>query len=68
MAFVMKIQKVKALPIFSIRIGKNCETKYTADHMVNVEIDMAKPLILVGKISERITQGIGPKDIAKKAI
>lgn len=64
----MKIQKVMAPPInFSIN-GVNWVISTTPIHRTTVAKDIAIPRVLVGKISEIITQGIGPKEDAKEAI
>ena len=68
MAFNINNQKVKAPPIASIKMGKNCVTKTIDSQSVRTVTDIAMPLILLGKISEIITQGIGPNEAPKQAI
>jgi len=67
-AFSMKIQNVKAPPIFSNNIGVNCVMNITPIHSTSVQKDMAKPRVFVGYISEISTHGIGPKEDAKQAM
>ena len=68
MALKAKIQKVVAPPAFSNKTGVNCVISTTPIHRVKVAKDMAIPRVLVGNISEMITQGIGPRDEAKLAM
>lgn len=64
----MNIQKVNELPIHCNNIGKSWDTRKTAAHNENSEIDMALPLVLLGKISAITTKVNGPSEIAKNAM
>ena len=67
-AFTIKMPKVKAPPIFSRRIGVNCVINRTPIHRTRVQNDIAMPRVLVGNISDMMTQGMGPSDEAKLAM
>src|SRR5690606_22079803 len=67
-AFTINIQKVNAPPMFCNKMGVSWVIKTTPVQRTTVQNDMATPRILVGNISEMITQGIGPKEVAKQAM
>lgn len=67
-ALIMNIQKVTAPPNVLRKNGVNCVMATTPIHKTNVARDIAMPRILVGKISDIKTQGMGPNETAKLAI
>ena len=56
-------QNVPEAPKASFKIGNVNVKMKDATHSANVAIDIATPLILLGKISDKTTQVIGAKDI-----
>lgn len=67
MALAINSQKVYDGPRSLNSTGVNCDMSITPTHSTITHMDMATPRTFVGKISEMITQGIGPNDDAKQA-
>lgn len=67
MHITAKIQNVKAALNTSTKTGNVRVSRKQATHSEKVVIDMAAPRILLGKISDKITQTLGPGLRAKKA-
>jgi hypothetical protein len=60
------IQNVKAGPMVLNNTG--ISSPMIAVHVTKVAIDIARPLIFVGYISERMTQATGPREKEKEAM